>query len=103
MGDQQNITVELDDVTRVAGNLAQLADDIEKVLGSIYSTISEVADGAINGTAPTSLIDTYDQINEKLSTYVPTLQTLSENLTTSGDIFNTIDQDASNAASSSQE
>lgn len=102
-GQPQNITVELDDVARVATSLQDLAGEINSVLSDIYTTISTVADGAINGSAPTALIDTYDAINTKLVTYVPTLETLAENLTTSGGIFDTIDQDASSAAGSTTE
>lgn len=99
----KNVSVELDDVAKVSGNLSSLATGINNVLGRIYNTVSEVANGAINGTAPGTLIDTYEAISDKLKTYPTTLQTLSENLSTSGNIFNSVDSSASSAAQKTQE
>ena len=103
MADQQtNVSVELDDVAKVASNLASLSESISSVLENIYSTVSEIADGAISGTAPNTLIETYEEIHSKLATYPTTLTTLSENLSTSGNLFDSIDSAASKAANKTQ-
>jgi len=102
MDSKSNVNVELDDVAKVSNNLASLAQSIQSVLTKLYNTVSEVSNGAISGTAPGALIDTYDAISAKLSTYPTTLQTLSENLSTSGNIFNSVDNAATSAASKTQ-
>lgn len=99
MAEQVNVSVGLSDVAKVAGDLAQLSQDILKTLTDIHTTVGTVADGAINGQAPGSLITTYEDIHTKLSTYPPTLDTLATNLQTSGNIFEAIDTAASTAAS----
>ncbi len=99
----KNVSVELDDVTKVSNNLGSLATSIESVLTRIYNTVSEVANGAISGSAPGALIDTYDAISAKLNTYPKTLGTLASNLSTSGNIFSSVDSAATNAAQKTQE
>lgn len=98
MAEGTNVVVGLDDVSRVAGELETLAQEITTTLNNLYTTVGTVADGAINGTAPGTLIDTYEAIHSKLETYPTTLSTLATNLSTTGNIFDSIDSAASTSA-----
>lgn len=102
MAEKVNVSVGLDEVSKVAGDLETLSQNISTTLGNLYTTVGTVTDGAINGQAPGTLINTYESIHTKLATYPKTLSTLATNLSKSGNIYDSIDSAASSAATVSE-
>ena len=94
-----SVSVTLSGVTEVSGQLTNLATNIQTTLNAIKATVDAVADGAINGDAPGELISHYTTLHASLCTYPERLTDMATSLSKSGDIYQAVDTEATEAAS----
>lgn len=94
-----SVSVTLSGVTEVSGQLTNLATNIQTTLNAIKATVDAVAEGAINGDAPGELINQYTALHAALCTYPERLTDMAASLAKSGDIYQAVDAEATEAAS----
>lgn len=94
-----SVSVTLSGVTEVSGQLTNLATNIQATLNAIKATVGMVAEGAINGDAPGELINQYTALHAVLCTYPERLTDMAASLSKSGDIYQAVDAEATDAAS----